>query len=165
MIALELLDVDEATAAVEESIQEFIIERLPVSELTDDGTRKMRSALRQRLMTEGLPRGSHCLAAIISEGVNVGRVWFGPLDGDDTAVYVYDIRVAADHRRNGYARAAMQLIVDHAAHCGARRVGLSVAHANAGAIDLYESLGFVTRHTDDFQREMWTEVDHGSNLS
>ena len=74
---------------------------------------------------------SHRFEAIISKRDGVGRVWFGPLQDDDSDLYNCDISITAERRREGRARAA---------------------------IDLYESLGFVTTRRDDTDREMWVVV-------
>ena len=73
----------------------------------------------------------HRFEAIVSNGDGVGRVWFDPLQDDESDLYNCDISIAAERRREGHGRAA---------------------------IDLYESLGFVTTRRDDTDREMWVVV-------
>ena len=64
----------------------------------------------------------------------------------------------AERRREGHARAAVERILDHARSSHFARVGLTVTRADTDAVDLYESLGFVTTRRDDTDREMWVAV-------
>ncbi len=80
------------------------------------------------------------------------------MQGSDTDVYICDITIDVERRREGHARAAIELILDSATQSHASRVGLTVVQANTDAIGLYESLGFVTTRSDDTEREMWTVV-------
>ena len=52
---------------------------------------------------------SHRFEAIISNGDGVGPVWFGPLQDDDSDLYNCDISITAERRREGHARAAIDL--------------------------------------------------------
>lgn len=156
MVAFKPLDIDEANAFVEESIRSFLAERVPADHVTDASLDRVREELRQRLLPNGVLTSGHRFEAIVSDGERVGRVWFGPLQDSD--VYICDISVADERRREGHARAAIELILDHATQSHASRVGLTVAQANTDAIGLYESLGFVTTRSDETEREMWTVV-------
>ena len=118
----------------------------------------VRDELRHRLLPDGILTAGHRFEAIVSDGERVGRVWFGPLQVGDNDVYICDISIAVERRREGHARAAIELILDHATQIDATRVGLTVAQANTNAIGLYESLGFVTSRSDATAREMWTVV-------
>ena len=100
----------------------------------------------------------HRFEAIVSNGDGVGRVWFGPLQDDESDLYICDISIAAERRREGQARAAVERILDHARSSHFARVGLTVTQTSTDAIDLYESLGIVTTRRDDTDREMWVVV-------
>jgi ribosomal protein S18 acetylase RimI-like enzyme len=157
MIAFEPLAIDEANAFLDESIREFVIERVPADHV-DAGIEKMREELSQRLLTDGIRTNGHRFEAIVSNGETVGRVWFGPLQHDGSDLYICDISIATERRREGHARAAVERILDHARSSPFARVGLTVTQGNFDAIDLYESLGFVTTRSDDTEREMWVVV-------
>lgn len=161
VIAFVPLDADEANAFVEENIQGFLVERLPAEQVTDANAERLRDELRLRLLPDGVLTAGHRFEAIVSEGERVGRIWFGTLDDGSDDVYICDISIAVQHRREGHARAAIEQVVDHARQVGAAQVGLTVTQANTGAIGLYESLGFVTGRSDVTEREMWAAVDGG----
>jgi N-acetylglutamate synthase len=67
------------------------------------------------------------------------------LDGD--WVGLHTVEVQPDHRRRGLATRIIVELLDWAAGLGATTAWLHVETHNAGAIALYESLGFETHHT------------------
>lgn len=158
MVVFEPLSVEEANEFLDESIRDFLTERLPAGHVAPADLARMRAELRTRLLPEGTGTSGHHFEAILKDGERVGRVWFGSLMDDATAIYVCDLTIAPERRREGHARAAVALIIQHATHSHFTRVGLTVAHANTAAVALYESLGFVTTSSDDTEREMWLTV-------
>jgi ribosomal protein S18 acetylase RimI-like enzyme len=157
MVSFEPLAIDEANAFLDESIREFVFERVPADHV-DAGIERMREELSQRLLPNGILTSGHRFEAIISNGEGVGRVWFGPVQEDESDLYICDISIAAERRREGHGRAAVERILDHARSNHFARVGLTVTQAKTDAIDLYESLGFITTRSDDTDREMWVVV-------
>lgn len=159
MVSFEPLDIDEADAFLEDSIRSFLAERVPADQVTDENLERVRQEVRQRLLAHGTLTSDHRFEAIVSGCERVGRLWFGPLRGSAADVYICDMTIDDEHRRRGHARAAIALILDDAKQHHASRVGLTVAHVNANALALYESLGFVTTRSDEIDREMWIAVD------
>lgn len=159
MVSFEPLDIDEANDFLAQSIRGFVAERLPANQINDAILDRAREELRQRLLPDGTLTSGHRFEAVVSGGERVGIVWFGPLRGSDGEVYICDISIDVEHRRQGHARAAIELILDYARQTHASRVGLTVLQANAAAVGLYESLGFVTTRSNDTEREMWAALD------
>ena len=157
MVSFEPPAIDEANAFPDESIREFVFERDPADHV-DAGIERMREELSQRLLPNGILTSGHRFEAIISNGEGVGRVWFGPLQDDESDLYICDISIIAERRREGHARAGVERILDHARSGHFARVGPTVTRADTDAVDLYESLGFVTTRRDDTDREMWVVV-------
>ena len=73
----------------------------------------------------------------------IGFVWCAleTKHGSCTA-YIYDLEIAASHRRRGHARRALQLLESTAIAAGASSIGLNVFANNAGAQSLYRQLGY-----------------------
>ncbi len=69
----------------------------------------------------------------------VGFIWFGRYDGQ---AYVYDLYIAPDHRRCGYAREAMTCLEHEARERGFSTIGLHVFGPNTAARELYQQLGY-----------------------
>ena len=91
---------------------------------------------------EGRPLPSHRIFDVVADGVVVGLLWIAPhLEGSDQW-WVYDIEIAADHRRKGHARTALELGHAEARALGAASIGLNVFGFNTGARALYEELGY-----------------------
>jgi len=55
---------------------------------------------------------------------------------------VMNVAVAPGERRRGLARGLLRVVLRRAARAGARRALLELRVGNAGALALYESLGF-----------------------
>jgi len=77
------------------------------------------------------------------EGHVVGIAW---LDGSTMSRFEHGVRlvlgVRGDYWRQGLGRALVQTLLDWADSRGIVRTALEVVETNAGAIRLYESLGF-----------------------
>ncbi|PCE16387.1 hypothetical protein AUC47_00620 [Microbacterium sp. SZ1] len=100
--------------------------------------RQMAQELSDGVATEGQE-----LFTATVDGEEVGILWVGLRSrGGRPHAFILDIEVAESQRRKGYGRelmlAAEQVARDH----GANSVGLHVFGANAGAIALYEGLGY-----------------------
>ncbi|MFJ4173185.1 GNAT family N-acetyltransferase [Microbacterium sp. NPDC089696] len=100
-----------------------------------------------RQMTLELPDGvdssGQMLFTAHADGDEVGILWLGERTRDVRPhVFVLDIEVAEGHRRRGHGREIMLAAEQAARQVGAESIGLHVFGFNAGAIALYESLGY-----------------------
>jgi ribosomal protein S18 acetylase RimI-like enzyme len=76
-------------------------------------------------------------------GRSVGWLWVKPTDGmPETSVYLEQITVAADCRRQGYGRAMLAALEDVLAARGVEEVRLHVYLANESARALYAAAGY-----------------------
>ena len=77
-------------------------------------------------------------------GELVGFAWWGPEERPIGQVaFIYDIAVLPQHRRKGYAQAALGAIEAWARDHGLVGVQLHVHGPNTGARELYRKVGFV----------------------
>jgi diamine N-acetyltransferase len=83
----------------------------------------------------------HWLRAIYADDEPVGLVLTYEDPGGE-GYHVWRFMVAAGHQGRGVGRRAMELLLDRWRSLGATEASLSVIPGNAGAIGLYESLGF-----------------------
>jgi ribosomal protein S18 acetylase RimI-like enzyme len=98
---------------------------------------------------ESLPLGlgtpDNYLYEIMDEATRtiVGVIWFAVVvkNGIKSA-FVYDVEVTAEHRRQGYARAAFAALEPLVTNLGLSSIGLHVFGHNPGAQALYDSLGY-----------------------
>ncbi|MCL4308579.1 MAG: GNAT family N-acetyltransferase [Candidatus Thermoplasmatota archaeon] len=100
----------------------------------------------ESLLPHGVDTPDHYLFAIRAQGEDVGRIWFARRQdaGGRPYAFVYDLLVYPQHRRHGYAEAAMRAIEAKVRELGLERLALHVFGANAGAIRLYQRLGYTT---------------------
>jgi ribosomal protein S18 acetylase RimI-like enzyme len=99
----------------------------------------------QRLLPEGRETPAHEIRSMIADtGEKVGYTWFTIEDRDvGRVVFIYDIAVDPEHRRQGHAQAALDEIAEYAREHGAIGVQLHVFGENTGARELYRKAGYV----------------------
>ena len=103
----------------------------------------------------------HWMRAIYVDGEPAGFVLTYEDPGDE-GYYVWRFMVAEGYQRRGIGRRAMELLLDRWNQLGAPAVGLSVVEGNAGAIALYESLGFrLTGEREHGELVMRRELEPG----
>ena len=96
-----------------------------------------------------LPRGpgtpDHYLYSVRDQSVpaEIGVLWISPQDaGAGRSVWIYDIIVHEDFRRQGYATRILNLAEDRARELGADRIEFQVFGHNHAARALYEKAGY-----------------------
>ena len=100
-----------------------------------------------RIVPQGLATPGHFFFAIRLRpaGEDAGRVWFAlRTEGGPLNAFVYDLLVFDQFRGQGIGEAAMRLLEPIARSHGAVRIALHVFGSNAGAIRLYERVGYET---------------------
>lgn len=104
-----------------------------------------------RELDEQLPKGpdteGHYLYEVRDETIpaNVGILWLAVLDSSvGRSVWIYDILVHEQFRRQGYGARTLGLVEEKARELGAESVGLHVFGHNDAARKLYEKTGFET---------------------
>ena len=156
MIALREMRPDEYdayTAERELDTVESLSDVLPPDEAAAEARRGTERFLPDGLATPGHrllvaelspPLGAPC-AWPAAEGAVVGYAWLGlaePRTGSTETAWLYDIRVAPEHRRRGHAAAMLTALEAVAREAGARSLGLNVFGPNRAAIALYTAQGY-----------------------
>ncbi len=108
--------------------------------------RRMAQQATDRFLPDGLATEGHrLLVAVDDAGQTRGHAWLGltdPRTGARDTAWLYDIRVAGEHRRCGVARTMLAALETMAHDAGARRLGLNVFAPNHAAIALYVAAGY-----------------------
>ncbi len=98
-----------------------------------------------RLLPKGLSTPDHYFWTLRDDqtGLRVGEIWYAlQSEGGPPGLFIFWIGVRPDHRRKGYASAAISELGAHARELKANRISLHVFADNSPARDLYEKLGF-----------------------
>ena len=131
----------------------WLTEAIPLFALTnvEDGrwtlaeSIDLSKAAHEALLPQGLATPGQFFVHVhdVATGERVGFLWWAeaPRDGAMQA-WVYNITIADEARRRGYARAALRELEGVAREHGMRQLGLHVFGHNHAARRLYESLGF-----------------------
>jgi len=135
----------------EESAERQAGDRAWVSGRDPTEERARLDAMIPSLLPEGKESPGHVFrVARAEDGSDVAFVWFGAPPGMPANMkLLFDICVAPEHRRRGYARAILTEMLAQLASEGATAVALNARGDNAPALALYESLGFVRTETSD----------------
>jgi GNAT superfamily N-acetyltransferase len=110
----------------------------------DDAHRQAEQETEQLFPGGKLSPGHAVLIATDDNDIRVGRLWMAPRGDSEDVAFIYDIQVEPTARGNGYGRALMQEAAKWSRDNGFRTLALHVFGGNSVAINLYESLGFVT---------------------
>lgn len=98
------------------------------------------------LLPHGLSTADNHLWSIVRAGdrMPVGILWVRLNQKPRPHAFIYDIEVQPEHRRHGYAEAAMRQLEVEARRMGAQTIRLHVFGNNSAARPLYEKLGYET---------------------
>lgn len=80
-------------------------------------------------------------AGSVAKSVEVGVLWW-TLRKPARSVWIYDIAIAEEFRRRGFARAALQELEKWCRKHSCPQIGLNVFAFNSGAEKLYREMGF-----------------------
>ena len=141
----------ELTPMPDDRLEEWLAESLEnysaSREAAGDSPEWARAHAERSMLTyfpDGRPLEGHFVWDVVADGVRVGALWIGPhpQNPDGKSWWVYDIEIDAEHRRRGYARAALQLGEEEVRRLGGTTLGLNVFGYNTDARTLYDSLGY-----------------------
>jgi ribosomal protein S18 acetylase RimI-like enzyme len=99
----------------------------------------------ETLLPQGLATPNNYIYEIQNETMEktVGTLWFAVFGNDGLkSVFICDIEIKPDFRRQGHAKAAFRQIEEIAHGLGLPRIGLHVFSHNLAAQALYHSLGY-----------------------
>ena len=109
---------------------------------------------------EGLLADPRTLMLVAFDGEPVGFVLAHDLPrrhGDRSGLFVYEVDVAATHRRRGVARALLERLAELARERGIRHGFVLTELDNAPANALYEALGGMVEGTDVVWKFAYTD--------
>ena len=88
---------------------------------------------------DGKPLPGHHFFHLVGEAGRVGVLWYRQ---DDRGLWLFQVTIDPEHRRQGFGREAMALLEAEATRLGAPRIELNVFGGNEAARELYRSLGY-----------------------
>jgi len=145
-VTLRLMSADVMGPWLDAADREYVEARILSGESREVAEAKA-AASKAEHFPDGVLLGTHRIFEVVSEDEVVGILWIGPTAESVTDWWVWDIEIHEQHRRKGFARAALELGHIEAKLLGAVTMGLNVFGYNAGARELYESLGYAVTST------------------
>jgi len=126
---------------IEQVHQQYLASRMLAGESAEvAGERAQHS--RAENFPDGRPLDTHRVYDVLVDDEAVGHLWLGPLPAGGSEWWVFEIEIAEEHRRRGYARRALELGEREVVALGGTAIGLNVFGYNTGAKELYDSLGY-----------------------
>ncbi|MCZ7564475.1 MAG: GNAT family N-acetyltransferase [Burkholderiales bacterium] len=126
---------------LETVLPSYIAERATADHLSSAEAEQAARAQHAQLLPGGKVGAGHTIAWIAAGEEPVGGVWFF-LDTASREAFLYNMTIFPQHRRRGYAAAALGLVEQAARAARCRILALNVFAPNAGALALYRKLGF-----------------------
>ena len=126
------------------TIREYAEEKVAAGNYAEEGSLERSKAEFDELLPQGLQTPGHEIRSMIDDGGEaVGYVWFTQEDRPPgRVVFIYDIAVDPEHRRQGHAQSALAAVEDYARANGCTGVMLHVFGSNTGARQLYLKAGY-----------------------
>jgi ribosomal protein S18 acetylase RimI-like enzyme len=117
-------------------------------------------AMVPHLLPDGKDTAGHTFRlAQEDNGQSVAFVWFGSLPGmPDDSTFLFDIHVEPEWRRRGVGRTVLKTMLQSLRLEGVCNVFLQVRGDNAGAIALYNKLGFGIAKTSEDGKQVEMEI-------
>ena len=130
---------------METILPSYVAERATADHVSLEIAGQYARAQLARLLPDGRLTIGHRFLRVLSSdsGQGVGDVWFW-IDGENKQAFLYYVAVLPEHRRRGFASAALTVIEEMVRAAGCISLGLNVFSSNHGAIALYRKLGFCT---------------------
>ena len=146
---------DEAFPAFfEQAVLLFASENVAAGRWTDVGSIERSRLENEKLLADGLATSGQFVFEIVAteHEHHVGYLWLAPMPrGSTKFAFVCQIFIRPEHRRRGYASAALQAGERFALDQGLSGIGLHVFAHNAGAQALYQALGYRVTSSNMFK--------------
>ena len=151
-VALRLMSAEAMGPWLEAADREYVEARILSGESREVAEAKAAIS-RAEHFPDGVLVATHRIFDVVAEDAVVGILWIGPTAESTSDWWVWDLEIHEQYRRKGYARAALELGHAEARRLGATTIGLNVFGYNAGARELYDSLGYAVTSTQ-MKREL-----------
>jgi len=143
----------EFSAYLEAAIPEFARDKVASGQWAEASAFELSRQGYAELLPLGLSTPDNHLYTIRHDGAAVGMVWFAAQErAAESIAYVYDVLIDARHQRRGHATRAFAALEEEVARLGLRGIALHVFAHNAGALALYQRLGFQATNINMFKR-------------
>ncbi len=146
MVSLVPLTESEFEAYLEVSIREYAQEHVKAGNFKPETALEQAQKQLERILPDGFSTEGHFFNSIEddSDQTKVGILWYAIDDqGRGKRVFVYDIVIFEEYRRQGYGLKTFKLLEDVVRKLGLAEISLHVFGHNQLARKMYKKLGFI----------------------
>lgn len=140
-VTLEAMTRAHFTDFMEAIFPPYVAERAAADHVCRRTAERYTRRQHARLLPDGHLTAGHRFERVVSadSGQAVDGVWFG-VDDENKQAFLYYISILPEHRRRGFARAALVAVEEMVRAAGCVSFGLNVFSSNDGAMALYRKL-------------------------
>ena len=142
MVLFEPISAEDFPCYWKYSIESFTRDMKQAGFLKENITYEEAEKDMRKFLPEGLSTKGHRIMQIVEKGEVVGTIWYEVRERVVKEVYLWDIFINENRRRQGYGKESMTELVKMATKEGAKRIQLNVFGFNAAAKNLYFKMGF-----------------------
>ena len=144
MVRLVPMTKKDYAAFIERIIPEYAEENVKAGYWAESEALEKSRNETEKLLPDGVATENHYLFTIEAEsGERVGMIWLrADLASPVPSGFIFDLHIADEFRRKGYARQAMLELEEQARQLGLKKLGLHVFAHNYGARALYAGLDY-----------------------
>ena len=134
----------EYEAWLAEAVSGYAADKVASGQWNQDESLDLARKEHEELLPQGLAStGNHLFKILADSGEMVGDLWFAEAMKFGLSIaYVYNVEIAEQHRRKGYAHQALQALEREVGALGLHGVALHVFGHNHAARALYAKLGY-----------------------
>ncbi len=153
MALLRPITEDEYRVWLEEVIPEYAADKVTAGQWPEASALELSRKEYEELLPAGRNTENNYLYTVLNpKDQPVGTVWFAAQErGAQRVAYVYDVTIAAEHRRQGHAFRALQELEVEVARLGLDGLALHVFGHNQSARALYVKLGYAATNISMFK--------------
>ena len=143
MVTLRQMSDPEFDRFREQSIPRYANEMVRAGQWEAEGANELGRKLFSELLPDGKHTAGHTFLSIVADDSNpVGYLWYGIRRDSPTDAFLWELFVAPEKRRRGYATAALVALERDLSSLGCRTLSLHVFAHNDAARALYEKCEF-----------------------
>lgn len=144
VVVLRRMNAAEYEAWLPEAIAGYAADKVASGQWSQDESVELARKEHEELLPQGLAStGNHLFKILAPSAEAVGELWFAEAMKFGLSIaYVYNVEIAEQHRRRGYAHQAFQALEQEVQGLGLHGVALHVFGHNHAARALYAKLGY-----------------------
>jgi ribosomal protein S18 acetylase RimI-like enzyme len=144
-IVLNKMNVEESNRFFDETIHDLAEANVICGDWQENESLEKSKEHFEKQFPDGIINENNYLYSILNQKYEiVGKIWMTV--SKNKIAWLQNIKIGKKFRRNGYGKAAVEVLTKIAKDSGIIKIGLHVFGYNKEALQFYSSLGFTTKN-------------------